>query len=120
MREKGVSEFPDPDSQGRIRIPLGRVDPDSAQFQEAREACLHLAPEGWGDEQVEPGDEEVMLDFARCMRENGLPEFPDPDPNAGARITFGSVDPNDPKAQAALESCKAILQELQSGPRIGG
>jgi hypothetical protein len=63
-----------------------------------------------------------MLEFARCMRENGVPDYPDPDPNAGVRI-FGpdsKLDPNDPKIQAAVESCKAILQELQSGPRIGG
>lgn len=120
MRENGVPEFPDPDSQGRIRIPRDRVNPDSAEFLGAREACLHLAPEGWGEAKVDPGDEAVMLEFARCMRANGLPEFPDPDPKAGSRITFGSVDPDDPKAQAALEICKEILQDLQSGPAIGG
>jgi hypothetical protein len=49
------------------------------------------------------------------MRENGVPDYPDP--NSGNRIM---LDPNDPKAQAALESCKAILQDLQSGPAIGG
>jgi hypothetical protein len=121
MRENGVPEFPDPDSQGRILLsPPGSIDPDSAEFQGAREACLHLAPEGWGEAKVDPGDEEVMLEFASCMRENGLPDYPDP--NAGLRI-FGpdsKVDPNDPKVQAALESCKAILQDLQSGPQIGG
>ena len=115
MRENGVLEFPDPDSQGRIRLPLGRINPDSAEFQGAREACLHLAPEGWGEETVDPGDEEVMLEFARCMRENGVPDYPDPD--SGNRIM---LDPNDPKAQEALEVCKTILENLQSGPRIGG
>lgn len=118
MRENGVPEFPDPDSQGRILInPPGSIDPDSVEFQKASEACLHLAPEGWGETEVDPGDQEVMLEFARCMRENGLPDYPDPDPSAGNRIV---LDPNDPKAQAALESCRAILEDLKSGPRIGG
>lgn len=117
MRENGLPAFPDADAEGRIRIPLGSIDPDSAEFRAAGDACRHLAPEGWGDETAAPGDAEVMLKFARCMRENGLPDYPDPDPNAGVRIT---LDPNDPKAQAALESCKAILQDLQNGPRIGG
>lgn len=117
MRENGLPAFPDADAEGRIRIPLGSIDPDSAEFRAAGDACRHLAPEGWGEETAAPGDAEVMLKFARCMRENGLPDYPDPDPNAGVRIT---LDPNDPKAQAALESCKAILQDLQNGPRIGG
>jgi hypothetical protein len=117
MRENGLSEFPDADAEGRIRIPLGSIDPDSAVFQEASDACRHLAPEGWGEAEVGPGDAEVMLEFARCMREHGVPDYPDPDPSAGNRIT---LDPNDPQAQVALESCKAILEELQSGPRIGG
>lgn len=117
MRENGLPAFPDADAEGRIRIPLGSIDPDSAEFRAAGDACRHLAPEGWGEATAGPGDAEVMLKFARCMRENGVPDYPDPDPNAGLRIT---LDPNDPKAQAALERCKTILQELQSGPRIGG
>lgn len=117
MREHGVANFPDADAEGRIRIPLGSIDPDSAVFKEAGDACRHLAPEGWGDAKEGPGDAEVMLKFARCMRENGLPDYPDPDPNSGNRIM---LDPNAPKAQTALESCKAILQDLQSGPQIGG
>ena len=117
MRENGLPAFPDADAEGRIRIRLGSIDPDSAEFRAAGDACRHLAPEGWGDDKVAPGDAEVMLEFARCMRENGIPDYPDPDPNAGVRIT---LDPNDPQAQAALESCEAILQELQNGPRIGG
>lgn len=124
MREHGLTEFPDADAEGRIRIPLGSIDPDSAVFQEAGEACRHLAPEGWGDAEAPgPGDAEVMLEFARCMRENGLPDFPDPDPNTGVQIRIGpdtGLDPNDPKVQAALESCEPILQDLQNGPRIGG
>jgi hypothetical protein len=123
MRENGVPTFPDPDSEGRIRIdPPGSINPDSAEFREASDACRHLATAGWGDAPAGPGDQEVMLKFARCMRENGLPDFPDPDPNAGLQI-FGpdsKLDPNDPKVKAALESCKAILQDLQSGPAIGG
>ena len=117
MREHGLSEFPDADAEGRIRIKLGTIDPDSALFREAGNACRELAPEGWGDTEQGPGDAEVMLAFARCMREHGLPDYPDPDPNAGLRI---ALDPNDPQAQTALESCKEILQNLQSGLRIGG
>lgn len=123
MRENGLSAFPDADAEGRIRLKLGSIDPDSVVFREASDACRSLAPAGWGDATADPGDAEVMLAFARCMRENGLPEYPDPDPDAGLQIRIGpdsALDPNDPKVQAALERCEPLLQELQSGPRIGG
>jgi len=122
MREHGLTEFPDADAEGRIKLKLGTVDPESAVFREAGAACLHLAPEGWGAASEGPGDAEVMLEFARCMRENGLADYPDPEPNAGNRIFApdANVDPNDPKVQAVIESCKAILEDLQNGPQIGG
>ena len=116
MRENGVPNFPDADAEGRIRIsPPGSVDPDSAEFQKASEACRDLAPAGWGDaEEPGPGDAEALLEFTRCMRENGVPDFPDPDPNTGVRDMFGrdsKLDPNDPKIKAALEICEAILED---------
>jgi hypothetical protein len=117
IRENGVSEFPDPDAEGRILLPRGRIDPESTVFQQATDACRHLAPEGWGDTETDPADVEVMLEFAQCMRENGVPDYPDPDPNNGNRIT---LEPNNPKSHAALDACKAILDNLQGGARIGG
>ncbi|CAN5618736.1 hypothetical protein BH10CHL1_BH10CHL1_28620 [soil metagenome] len=120
MREHGVSNFPDADAEGRILIPLGSIDPDAAVFREAGDACRDLAPEGWGDTQEDPGDAEVMLKFTRCMRENGVADFPDPDPKAGLQVQFGPVDPNAPKVKAALEICQANLQDLQRKPAIGG
>jgi len=123
MREHGVSNFPDADAEGRIRIsPPGSVDPNSAEFQAASEACRDLAPPGWGDANAGPGDVEALLAFTRCMRENGLPDFPDPDPNTGVRNIFGpdsKLDPNDPKVKAALASCEPLLEDSQQ-PAIGG
>jgi hypothetical protein len=123
MRENGVPNFPDADAEGRIRIsPPGSIDPDSAEFQGASEACRHLAPEGWGETNTGPGDAEALLEFTRCMRENGVPDFPDPDPSTGVRNIFGRdsrLDPNDPKVKAALELCQAILEDSQK-PALGG
>ena len=123
MREQGVSNFPDADAQGRIRIsPPGSIDPNSAEFQAAGEACRELAPPGWGESNADPGDAETLLKFTRCMRQNGVADFPDPDPNTGVRNLFGrgsTLDPNDPKLKAALESCEGLLEDSQK-PAIGG
>jgi hypothetical protein len=114
MREHGLTEWPDPDAQGRIRLRLGSIDPESAEFRAASDACGHLAPEGWGDAASDPRDAEVLLEFARCMRENGVPDYPDPEPDGAVRIRLNA---NDPKAQAAFERCQTILEGLQ---RAGG
>lgn len=123
MREKGVPNFPDADAEGRILIsPPGSIDPDSAEFREASEACRNLAPAGWGEANTRPGDAEALLEFTRCMRENGVSDFPDPDPNTGVRNMFGrdsKLDPNDPKVKAALETCEPLLEDSQK-PAIGG
>ena len=123
MRENGLPNFPDADAEGRIRIsPPGSIDPDSAEFRGASEACRDLAPAGWGEADVGPGDAEALLEFTRCMRENGVPDFPDPDPSTGVRNMFGrdsKLDPNDPKVKAALEICEPLLEDSQK-PAIGG
>lgn len=123
MRENGLPNFPDADAEGRIRIsPPGSIDPDSAEFRGASEACRDLAPAGWGEADAGPGDAEALLEFTRCMRENGVPDFPDPDPSTGVRNMFGrdaKLDPNDPKVRAALEICEPLLEDSQK-PAIGG
>lgn len=123
MRKHGLSEFPDADAEGRIKLRLGSIDPNSAVFREASDACRHLAPEGWGDTEADPGDAEVMLEFARCMRENGIPDYPDPDPNTGFRIAVGpgtNLNPDDPKVRETLDICTAVLQDSGAKVRIGG
>ncbi len=123
MREHGVSNFPDADAEGRILIsPPGSIDPDSATFQAADGACRHLAPAGWGDAPDGPGDAEALLAFTRCMREHGVPDFPDPDPNTGVRNVFGrdsKLNPNDAKVKTAIEICGPLLEDAQR-PAIGG
>src|SRR6266511_4464384 len=78
MRENGVPDFPDPDAQGRLRA-LGHEQRDDPQFRAATEACRDLAPGGEHEQLGDPAFVEQMREFSQCMRENGLPDFPDPD-----------------------------------------
>ena len=44
MRKHGITNFPDPDSQGGIELQAGAggsLDPQSPQFQSAQNACFH-------------------------------------------------------------------------------
>lgn len=49
------------------------------------------------------------LPFARCMRAHGVPNFPDPDGQAGQLGPGSGIDPNSPQFQSALNGpCESL------------
>jgi hypothetical protein len=48
--------------------------------------------------------------YAQCMRDNGVPSFPDPGPDGRFAIGHGQggIDQDDPKFRAAAETCRAL------------
>jgi hypothetical protein len=51
MRDHGIKDFPDPSADGRMQIsasPGGDLDPNSAQFKAAQQACQKYQPKGKG------------------------------------------------------------------------
>jgi hypothetical protein len=83
MRDNGVSEFPDPPASGGLTIDGvvngSSLDPSAPVFEEALDACKDLQPAGFmGDQDVSDEEQEVRLEFAQCMRDNGVEDFPDP------------------------------------------
>jgi hypothetical protein len=83
MRDNGVSEFPDPDASGGLTIDGvlngSSLDPNAPAWKEAIGACKDLQPPGFtGDENVTDEEQEARLEFAQCMRDNGVEDFPDP------------------------------------------
>lgn len=105
MRANGIPEFPDPQPSGGF---FG-ITPDMQQnpnFPAAQEECTHLRPEGRAGG-GEPADPDVLLAFAQCMRENGVPEFPDPATGGGMRVQGGDsgLDTSSPQFQVAIETC---------------
>ncbi|MFD3523245.1 hypothetical protein [Streptomyces sp. NPDC058653] len=50
--------------------------------------------------------QERSLAYAKCMRENGVPKFPDPAEGGGIKLEPGSgVDPGSPEFKKAQEAC---------------
>jgi hypothetical protein len=83
MRENGVSQFPDPDASGNLTIDGvlngSSIDPNSQAWQQATDACRDLQPPGFtGGGPRSSGEQEAALQFAQCIRDNGVPDFPDP------------------------------------------
>ena len=53
--------------------------------------------------------EDLLVEYAGCMRDNGV-DMPDPDfSGGGGMIDLGIADPNDSTFQAADEACRSIL-----------
>jgi hypothetical protein len=119
MRSHGVPNFPDPDSDGRLKITSGvsrsgqkiGVDVNSPRFKTAQEACKKLLPNGGRPTAAQQAQEQqAMLKFAQCMRSHGVPKFPDPKP--GGALALGEkvgVDPDTPQFQAAQRACQKAV-----------
>jgi hypothetical protein len=56
---------------------------------------------------------DVELAYAKCMREHGISDFPDPQPGGGIAIQAGppgsDLDENNPQFKAADDACKSLL-----------
>jgi hypothetical protein len=119
MRENGVPDFPDPTNGGiQLNAQAGTdIDPNSPEFQQARQACQDEAPAGLQSGQGSSADTQAqVLKFAKCMRENGVPNFPDPTVQGGAVLSQApGVDTNSPEFKQAQQVCGQILSGLGGG-----
>jgi hypothetical protein len=115
MRKHGIADFPDPKPNGELTL-SPNLDPKSAKFQAAREACGSLAPAASLAKQRESYVQ--GLKFARCIRAHGFPDYPDPEPpssgphvegGTGGTDRTGGYDPGSPAAQTALAACRQYL-----------
>ncbi len=112
MRQNGEPSFPDPNAQGQISA---NVDPSSAQFQQAQQACRKLLPNGGTPSPAEQAQaRRHALAFSACMRSHGVPNFPDPQFGSGGSVTMkigrgSGLDPSLPQFQAAQKACQKNL-----------
>jgi hypothetical protein len=108
MRENGLPEFKDPE---RGKGMGDGLDTNSEAFKKALDACKALMPgptSGGGGPQA--WSNEDKLKYAQCMRDNGVPNFPDPDANGGFRLEMGT-DPTTPQFKAAETACAKYQPE---------
>ena len=114
MRAHGVPTFPDPDATGGIPkeqvVAASRGNPNT--FKGASTACAHLlpngslaAPETAQQTRTQLADE---LSFARCMRSNGVSDFPDPTAQDGLSVEMvqaHGIDLHSPQVLRVVQKC---------------
>ena len=122
MRAHGIADFPDPNGDGDIRLeahPGSDLDPNSARFKAAQQACKALEPTPGPQDQAK--QHAAALQYSKCMRDHGIKDFPDPNPQGGIQISMSpgsDLDPNSPLFKAADKAC-ARFRGGKGGPGAG-
>ena len=70
-------------------------------------------------EDVTPEHLDALLKLSQCVRENGVPDFPDPNADGGYNLRGVSTGPDDPRIQAAMDAC-GDLRQAAGRIMIGG
>ena len=129
MRSHGVAAFPDPvNDNGNVGFQINAgpgtgIQPDSPQFKAAEDACKQFAPVArtGGNDQIDQQSRDAALAYSKCMRENGVPDFPDPkfEGNGMSLMLPKGLNPNSAQFKAAEDAC-ASLRPGVDGPKGGG
>jgi hypothetical protein len=123
VRQHGVPDFPDPDSNGNPPADVKQIARSNPQFPAANSACVHLLPNGGPPTQADLQQEwSQARDFTRCMRNHGVPNFPDPtaDPRHPEQPTFSlraaGIDQNSSQIRPKAQECASQLHLSQLPP----
>lgn len=107
MRAHGVPKWPDPNSSGvfdKTKVTTQQLGVSSSELQTAQNACQALLPaESVTQQRLNAAQ---ALQFSQCMRNHGVPNFPDPD--GTGRIPDPAslgIDQGAPQFQAANVAC---------------
>jgi hypothetical protein len=109
-RANGMPKLPDPqiDSNGRANFPNGTPEPPASVRRACQSIYDRLPASARDDAARPPADMQALLRYARCMREHGVADFPDPDAAGNFRAQAGSADPKSPSFQRAMQACRQL------------
>jgi hypothetical protein len=115
MRANGAPTFPDLSSnrmliQGNAdTISVNGVSFNAPAFLAARADCQKYLPSVYVSEAQTAQQRQRGLNFAKCMRNHGVPNFPDPkvvsSSGANQRVYLPGVNPQSPAFRAAAKAC---------------
>jgi len=116
MRGQGVEmEDPGKDGGGGMRFRVGDKG-KAGELEKAIQACRAYAPNGGEPPKLDAEQLEQMRKFAKCMRENGVPEFPDPDADGRVKIQRKVGEGADEETfEKAHEKCRQFQPKLGRG-----
>jgi hypothetical protein len=135
MRTNGVPSFPDPEPGGGFAFHASHAVISSPAFKTAQAKCAKLMPGplGGGGQSVPPQEQSQALaqlrNVAQCMRQHGVPDFPDPQTTRPANVSMGqyseitnykgvwllfpaTIDMQSPAWKQAAAACGALAESF--------
>ncbi|MDE0701123.1 MAG: hypothetical protein OXH61_10460 [Acidimicrobiaceae bacterium] len=115
----------DQSSEPEIRT-VGEEFSQGAAAEEAAAPAVDPEPAETEAEAAETDPEQALLNFAQCMRENGLPDFVDPTVDATGTVQWSQmfaesgIDPASDDFQQGLDVCRHHFEGLAFGGDGGG
>lgn len=118
MRSHGVTDYPDSGGPAQAS-PGSDLDPGNPAYQRARSACQPLMPRASLDPSQAAQAHADDLAFARCMRQHGITNYPDPDPHGGPNghggVDLRGIDQDSPRFTAAQQACRQYQDPYGKG-----
>jgi hypothetical protein len=115
MRANGVPNFPDLSGNGmRIEgntqtVSVNGVSVNAPAFRAARQTCEKYMPHTPATPAQSAQQRQRGLQFARCMRSHGVPNFPDPkvisSSSGSQQVYLPGINPQSPAFQAGAKAC---------------
>ncbi|WP_433379786.1 hypothetical protein ACQPZX_14095 [Actinoplanes sp. CA-142083] len=114
MRENGLPDYPDPEVTGdNVRIVgVDKTKVDTTVLAGAQQACRALRPVLTGPDGAQKAA--AARYESQCMREHGLADYPDPDPDGHAEVP-DAVRQN-PLFDAARAACRDLTRSFTPSP----
>lgn len=120
LLQHGVTLLDHPTAEGMPQVDKQRTPVDVVSL--AYEKCRLLLPTAGEVDRMAPEDIEARRRVAACVREQGVPEYPDPDPVTGEpRVSdeLAARIKGDPRLFAVLEACQR-QEGIGTGPGVVG
>ncbi|HEX3615559.1 MAG TPA: hypothetical protein VHU61_03410 [Solirubrobacteraceae bacterium] len=112
MRGHGVSNFPDPQTAAGPQIPIALTKNPSPAFTAAMDACKHFFTAADPHPPAASASQKAAaVKLAQCMREHGVPNYPDPTYKDGQllppSIADPAINPASPAFSDASKKCQS-------------
>jgi hypothetical protein len=109
-RANGMPNLPDPqiDSNGQVSIPPGTPEPPKSVERACRSIWERLPASASGDTERPPADMQALLRYARCMRQHGMADFPDPQADGRFPLPQSLRGGKTPSFLRANQACRQL------------
>jgi hypothetical protein len=109
-RANGMPNLPDLrlDSNGQVSIPPGTPEPPKSVERACRSIWERLPASASGEQGRSPADVQALLGYARCIREHGIADFPDPAADGRFPLPQSLRGGKTPRFVQAMRACRQL------------